>query len=386
VPLRAEGLRKCLRFHVAILPKAGLLSSRLQRLRLYDVRTSSLPSTIGLCASDLQGIAEVTNTAQRRLLYCKEAAETGWYGGWAEVRFNVSRTNPFVTFDNSVARLEYVDICQRPVDLNNQFVEYLRYGSGRLPKLFAQGHCGCFAPQVYTRNNVPTFVDLTNPPQFIAAYATDPTDIGKRVLMQGTDNNNNVITSQDLFQRAQGQFESLTSPFIQWPMQFNSITGIQKDITNGPVQIFQVDPTSGNQVLLVTMQGSEQTAWYRRYFFHSLPFNCCTFTGPNPCSPIQPVESVQVHAIVKLEFIPVQYDTDYCLIQNLEALKQEAMAVRYSSMDSTQSKQLEAQKHREAVRYLNGELNHYEGSDHPAIQVSVFGSARLEHQMIGTQV
>jgi hypothetical protein len=95
---------------------------------------------------------------------------------------------------------------------------------------------------------------------------------------------------------------------------------------------------------------------------------------------------VQVNAIVKLDFIPVQYDTDYCLIQNLEALKQEAMAVRYSSMDSTQSKQLEAQKHKDAVRLLNGELAHFFGVDKPAIQVSVFGSARLEHQRIGTLI
>jgi hypothetical protein len=356
------------------------------RLRLYDCRVSSLPTSVGLCQADIKGVAEIVNSAQRRLLYCKEAGEESWWGTWAEVQFTVSRQTPFVTFDNSIARLEYVDICNRPVTTNNQFVEFLRFGNGRLPKLFQQGHCGCFSPQVYTRNNVPTFVDLSSPPQLIRAYATDPTDLDKRVLMQGTDNNGNTIYSQDLFQRATGQFESLTNPFIQWPMMFNTITGIQKDITNGPVQIFQVDPNTGTQVLLVTMQPSETTAWYRRYFFHSLPFNCCTFTGPNPCSPIQPVESVQVNAIVKLEFIPVQFDTDYCLIQNLEALKQEAMAVRYSAMDSTQSKQLEAIKHKEAVRYLNGELGHYLGIDQPAIQVSVFGSARLERQMIGTQM
>lgn len=358
----------------------------MQRLRLIDCRLSSLPGSVGLCQSDLKGIAEIVNSTQRRLLYCKEAGEESWNGTWAEVQFTVSRAQPFVTFDNTVARLEYVDICNHPVTLNNQFVEFLRFGNGRLPKLFAQGHRGCFSSEVFSRNNAPTFVDLGPAPQFVRAFATDPTDLDKRVLMQGTDNNGNTIYSQDFLQRATGQFGNLSNPFFQWPMLFNSITGIQKDITNGPIQIFQVDPNTGAQVLLVTMQPSETTAWYRRYFFHHLPFNCCTAIGPNPCvSPPSP-QNVVVNAIVKLEFIPVQFDTDYCLIQNLEALKQEAMAVRYSTMDSAQSKQLEALKHKDAVRYLNGEINHYFGQDHPAIEISVFGSARLERQGIGTML
>jgi len=356
----------------------------MQRLRLYDCRVSSLPTSVGLCQSDIAGVAEVVNSAQRRLLYCKEAGEESWYGTFAEVQFTVSRSTPFVTLDNSIARLEFIDICNRPVTTNNQFVEFLRFGNGRLPKLFQQEHCGCFAPQVYSRNNAPTFVDLSSPPQFLRAYATDASDADKRVMIQGTDNNDKTIFTQDFFQRAQGQFESLELPFVQWPQQFNSITGIQKDITNFPVQVFQVDPTTGAQVLLVTMQPAETTAWYRRYFFSNLPFNCCSFTGPNPCSPTQPASSVQINAIVKLEFHPVTADTDYCLIQNLEALKQEAMAVRYSTMDSPQSKQLEALKHKDAVRYLNGELAHYLGIDNPAIEVSVFGSARLERKMVGT--
>lgn len=326
------------------------------------------------------------NSAQRRLLYCKEAGEESWNGTWAEVQFMVSRSQPFVTFDNTVARLEYVDICNRPVTVNNQFVEFLRFGNGRLPKLFLQGHCGCFGPEVFSRNNAPTFVDLFPPPQFIRAYFSDPGDINKRVLMQGTDNNGNVVNSQDFLQRTQGQFEPLQTPFVQWPMQFNTITGIQKDQTNGPVQIFQVDPNTGAQVLLVTMQPVETTAWYRRYYFHRLPFNCCTAIGPNPCLNAPITESVVVNAIVKLEFVPVQFDTDYCLIQNLEAIKEEAMAVRYSSMDSDQSKRLEKECHKNAVRYLNGEIAHYYGIDHPAINISVFGDARLERQQIGTMM
>jgi len=358
----------------------------MQRTRLYDCRISGLPESVGLCNSDLNGTAAVVNAAQRRLLYCKEAGEESWWGTFAEIRFVLSRAQPYVTFDRDVARLELVDVCDYPVDVNNQFAEYLRFGNGRMPKLFRQTNRNAFAPQVYTRNNVPTMVDLSGTGQYIRAYYTDSSDAGKRVLIQGLDSNNNVVYSQDGLNRAVGQFEALSSPFVQWPMTFNSITGIQKDVTNYPVQIFQVDPATGAQVLLATMQPTETTAWYRRYYFHNLPCNCCSQVCLNPCSPTVPAPSVVVTAIVKLEFNPVIADTDYCLIGNVEALKEEAMAVRYSTMDSAQSKQLEAIKHRNAVRYLNGELTHYLGKDTPATNLAVFGSAKLERRMIGNML
>lgn len=352
------------------------------RTRLYDIRTSDLPQSVGLCQADVVGIANYVNSAQRRLLFCKEAGSESWWGTWAEVRFTVSRAAPFVTFDNTIARLELVDICDHPVDVNNQYMEYLRFGNGRMPKLFRQGHCNCFVPQVYSRNNAPTFTDIT-PGNFVRAYATDATDYGKRVLIQGKDNNGNIIYTQDGLNRVQGQFEVLATPFVQWPMQFNEITGIQKDVTNAPINIYGVDAL-GNQTLLVTMQPNETVAGYRRYFFSNLPFNCCSTSGPNPCITTPQVESVVVTAIAKLEFVPVVVDSDYLLIGNIEAIKCEAQAYRYSTMDSPQSKQLEALKHRQAVGLLNGELDHYLGLDQPAVNLAIFGSARLERHRIGS--
>jgi len=120
------------------------------------------------------------------------------------------------------------------------------------------------------------------------------------------------------------------------------------------------------------MEPSEQTASYRRYYLNGLPFNCC----PNQ-------EYVQVSAIAKLDFIPVQVDTDYTLIQNIEAIIEEAQAVRYSRIDSVSAKQMAAEKHIQAVRLLNGELTHFEGKNDPAIIFAPFGSARLERVKIG---
>ena len=116
------------------------------RLRLYDCRNSRLPGLLGLCTADTFQIAGYVNTAQRRLLMCREAGDEGWWGTWAEVAFNVvSRNAPYITLPREIARIEKVDICKRPVPILNQFYEYLDFGNGRMPQQAGGGsesiHC-----------------------------------------------------------------------------------------------------------------------------------------------------------------------------------------------------------------------------------------------------
>jgi hypothetical protein len=349
------------------------------RLRLYDIRLGRLPAAIGNCAADLPSVRAAVNTAQRRLLFCKESLDEGWWATWAEIAFNVSRTTPYITLPREVARLEAANICNRPIQINNQFAEYLRFGNGRLPKCFPNLRNTCL-PQIYTRNNAVTFTDLTNPPQYLSVHFSDPADEGKRVLLQGLDNNNNVIYSQDGLFEVQGVYVTLVPPFITTPNQFNTITGIQKDLTSGPIQIFQANPTTGAQILIHTMQAGEQVASYRRYFFDPVPFACC------PVPPVTSPQPVIVTAIAKLELVPVFADPDYTLIQNEEAIIEEAQSARYDGIDTPTAKQMARAHHANAVRYLNGELSHYLGLDQPAVQFRPYGSARLARQKVGTLI
>lgn len=345
------------------------------RLRLYDCRYSRLPAVVGLCTADTVQIANWVNSAQRRLMLCREAGDEGWWGSWAEVAFNVlSRATPYITLPREIARIEKVDVCRHPVQVQNQFYEYLDYGNGRMPQLH-RWNTGVQA--AFARNNAPTFVDLHNAPQIIRVYASDPNDIGanRRVLIQGTDPTGNVVYSQDGFTQPQGIYVTLAAPFADAATQFSAISGIQKDVTSGPVQIFQVDPNTGDQVLLLTMEPSEQVANYRRYYFHNLPCNCCH-------SPQLGVLPLQVTAIVKLDLIPVVTDTDYCLIQNLEALIEECQSIRYSVIDNASAKQMAQEKHTQAVRLLQGELVHYLGKTTAAVNFAPFGTARLERVKI----
>lgn len=338
----------------------------MSRLRLYDARISDLPRLVGLCADDIPSVANAVNRAQQRLVFAKEVQE-GWWGSWAEIVFNVSRSEPYITLPREVARLKSVDVCSWPIAVHNQFFEFLRFGNGRMPK----SPCACGSvTAAFSRNNATTFRQMTSAPQTIRAYITDARDVGKRYLLQGLDANSNPIYSTDNSNEVVGEFLTLTSPFIDSPQTILQIDGIQKDVTFGMVRFYQVDPTTGDQVLLLTMQPGEQTASYRRYYFNQLPNNCCN--NPND------ITQVQVTALAKLELIPAKVDTDWLLIQNLEALICECESVRYSGIDTVTSKQMAAERHTQAIRLLCGELAHYLGINNPAVEIRPFGSARLE--------
>lgn len=344
----------------------------MKRLRLYDCRTSRLPGLIGACVGDQQTVAQYVNTAQRRLLMCKEACDDGWWGTWAEVAFNVSCSQPYITLPREIARIESMAMCDKPIAVQNQFYEYLQFGNGRLPKTRAA--CRCEIRQSYTRNNAITFTEMTNAPQYITAYITDDRDIGKRLLVQGNDSSENIIYSTDTDQQVTGTFLTLTTPSAQSTMTLSQLTGLQKDVTFGAVRIYQHDPTTGEEILLLTMEPSEETASYRRYYLQGVPRNCC---GTNEEG------NVQITAIAKLDLIPVVADTDYCLIQNLEAIIEECASVRYAEMDSPTAKAMSQERHKLAIGFLNGELNHYIGKDQVAVNFAPFGSAHLPRQKIG---
>ncbi len=348
------------------------------RLRLYDCRNSRLPELVGLCTANTGGLAGFVNAAQRRLLYCKEVGDEGWWGTWAEVSFpGLSRTTPFITLPREIARVEKIMVCRRAVPVQNQFYEYLDFGNGRMPHT-CRGDFGLM--QAVARNNAVTFRDLSSPPQIIRIYPTDTADVGasRRVLVQGTDNVDNVVYTQDGLNRVTGEFVTVAAPFSDTIFQYNSLTGFQKDVTSGPLQIFQVNPTTGEEIMLLTMSPSERVAGYRRYYLHNLPLTCCDRTPMG--------STFSVTAIVKLDLIPVVIDTDYLLLHNLEAITEECIAVRMSEMDNLDAQKLAAVHHINAVRLLNSEIAHYLGKQSPAVNFSPFGSAHLSCQKIGVQI
>lgn len=346
-----------------------------QRLRLRDFRLSRGPNSLGICESNVAKCAEFVNSADQRLTLAQEAGSEGWYGSYARIAFNVDSDDPYLTLPREIARLQTATICSRPAPIQNGFYEFLDFGNGTLPTSCGSSN-GCNPLQIYDRQTVVSFLDIAPPNKKIRIRRTSELDAEKRVLIQGEDSNGEPIYTLDGVTQTTGIYLELGDSFVDTPMVISKWAGVQKDQTYGRVKFYEVDTVTGAERLLLTMEPSEEVGSYRRYYLSPLPATCC---DPE-------ATTVQVEAIVKLDLVPVQVDTDYTLIQNLEALICEAESVRYSTMDSSEAKSLSRERHNAAIRLLQGELVHMLGADKPAVMFAPFGSARLANQRIGSLI
>jgi len=320
-------------------------------------------------------VAAYVNECQQRLIEDPLAPDEGWYGSWASMLFNVVPSNFTATIitPREVARVISFNVCQRPRFIRNQFFEFLLFTRGNQPK-----SCSRVCQDVHAtfeRDNVPLLLPFpTSSPQFVRAFPSNQADVGKRLLLAGLDKNGIPVLSVDPVTGGsiQGEMIFLASPFSTSVNEFQQITSVMKDETLGPVTLFAVDPVSLAQTQISSLEPSETTGWYRQYQLVGLPTNCCQ----------QPLGTVQVEAMVKLDLIPVENDADLLLIQSLPALVEEAMAVRYGRMDSAQAVAFEQRHHARAISLLNGQLDSIYGKTQTAVSVSLFGSDRLTRMPI----
>lgn len=354
-----------------------------QRPTAGNWRLGPGPGLCGLSAGNQAGCFQILNSAQERLTLDPAANDEGWIGSWAEMVFSVNHCEPYIVAPRGVARFEAVDVCDRPVPLRNQFFEFMLFGSGYMRqhdhwrRSWRRGGEGAF-----TRNNTVTFRDLCGAPQQLQVFCVNPADANakppKRVLIGGYDANGQVITSQDGNNTVQGEFVTLRVPFATTVNKFSSphLSGVQKDVTVGDVQIqsTNINPQTNSPDLLLTMEPTETVAWYRRYYLHGLPRHCC------PC-PSQPGQ-VQVRVLAKLDYLPIVADTDYLLIQSLEALNLECQSIKMSGTQETAAQGLAANFHKSAIRMLIGQCTHVEGRNNPSINWRPFGSASLEKRRV----
>src|SRR5688572_24084452 len=346
------------------------------RITLKQVRDGRLPKAIGVCFDDIPNIAEAVNSAQQRLVFAGEMGDQGWFGSWARTVFNVLQEDPYITLPRWGSRLIVSAACKRSVGIQNQFYEFLEWGGGIEPKFDCGGRrANCPISTVLDRGDYPAFRDLAGTGRTIRVRALSSLDTqgNKRVLIQGTDSSDNIIYSQDGVDRVVGIYLTITDPFVDTPLTLNTLTGIQKDITNDAVRFYDVDPVTGDETLILTMEPSEEVSGYRRYYLNGLPPSCCPVVYDSAGD-----ATVQIEALVKLNLIPVVVDSDYLLIQNMEALIAECQSARYSTMDIPSAKAMALSAHKDAIRLLQGGLAHHCVSGGPAVSFLPFRSAVLQ--------
>ena len=346
------------------------------RLQVHDFRASRIPAALGACASDIGTCLSFLNEATQRLLMAPEVGDEGWYGSYAKVVFTVQPSSPYIVPPREVARLSALDVCRTPIRVQNEWFEFLDFG----PKLQSPTACaadqGCAPMQAYERGVVPTPVEMPVGSKLrVFLNNTADGDGLHRIFIRGTDQNGNAITTIDNGRQVNGFFMTLDSavPFVDSTYVLNTLQDIAKDITLAPVTLYAVNPATGSQTLLATFAPSQTSGSYRRYYIGGLPSRCLDCDSPPT--------SVQVTGMAKLEFIPLTNDTDFLIIGNLAALKEECMSIRFGEMDGQDAEAKSARHHKNAIRLLNGELIHAEGKRQPALNYKPFGRCGLNLQM-----
>lgn len=344
----------------------------MSRITFAQVRSSDFPNAVQMCANDLPGLARRANRVQEILINC--GGETGFWGGWAKVLFQPSRDNPYITLPREYARIINMDVCRRPIRIQNEFYETLFAGIGLRPGTTCDEWCGLL--QGYERGTFPTMVDLVGT-KLIRAYITDDRDVGARILVDALDQNGNRIYSTDVLSQVQGFYLVFDKPFVTSTFTISQLKSIQKDSTFGDILLKSVDPDTGEEVLLSRYAPDELNPAYRRYYLDSLPNSCCDGTVPG---------TVQVTAMAKYDFIPVVRDTDFMIISCLPALIEEAKAIRFSDMDVPTSVSFESKSHRRAIKMLQDQQRHFLGEMMPAINYAPFNNDRMQHARIGSLI
>ena len=370
----------------------------MRRVRVLDYQLTDGPRQTGISSGDIAVVCQSINAAQERLRYDQVFGDEGPPGSFAEVAISVPRNNPYITCPRGVDGLSAIDVCKHPIPLSNQFAEYLLFGTGHMPKCdrwngLAQrwrGQAG------FTRNYSPTFSDLSGGPKRIMIVPENVEDAvpnpqsrqTARVLVQGLCNGVPVVTVE-AGRTVPGEYVLVTQPYAMTQNAFDppALTGIQKDVTLGNIQVWQADPTYGTAEIISVMEPSETTGWHRRYYIDRLPPGCCPFqricppspvTGiaPSPPCPLPPPiqnEFVEVTALARLEMIPVSQPEDWLFIQSIEALKLECMAGYMYGIQDAGSKQQAAEYHKRAVQILIGQSYAEEGKNAVAANVAPFG-------------
>lgn len=270
-----------------------------------------------------------------------------WWGTVAKALFCV--TNNCLAWPREVATIEAVKVCGYNVPVRNLWYEFRSFSGAISPDELDQ----CSSDlQLIDRGMSPTVSDISGTSKKVIAYATNPSDEGKRILVQGRDENNNWVRTTDGASTVDGEYLTLSCTGTVSTHYFDGgITGIQKDETLYEVLLYQYGTSA--ERLLGRYQPDEINPMYRRsYLSGTLPC-CCTTSG-----------MARVEALVTLQHVPVKNDFDWFILQNESALKLGALSIKLEETGDTSRAEVEFQK---AIRELQRQLDKMTGQKYTVI-------------------
>lgn len=292
----------------------------------------------------------------RLISYVNQATESLLHKGpthYTIGNFRFCLVKNCITWPRQIAVIEGIALCGVPLSIAGSWYEFLGNGPGAFggcsceagsPSPSGSPWCSCGGGALLERPEAVTFEDLSG--AYLLQIQSTLNETGQtRILLQGYDENNQWIRTQDAGNWVDGEYVVLSSTPALTTNYFSSLVSVIKDESVGTTLVYEYR-APGQLRLLANYEWDECYPTYRRSL---LPMLESVDSDGNNIP-----RSVYVRA--KLRFYPVKNDNDWLLIGNTQAMKNMVQAIiKYDSdfMDIGQA--LEAK----AIQFLNDEERYY---------------------------
>lgn len=312
----------------------------------------------GVCVDNPE-FADVVNQATRQIM-----RRGNWWGTVQIIRG--CAYDECVTWPACVGTVLAIDQNCRRVEVANRWYQFLTWESGWFRNYRLGGphehRAAVFEGTSPVFSPVPA--GMSN---YILAYPNVQDDAGKTITIFGYDSNGQFVrTNNGDGTWSDGVKLTLAMPYVVSPQQFQKVTRVLKDATQGVVRLYQWDGASTNpdgSPLLLDMAQYNPSETSPAYNVSRVPRTCG-----------------QIVALVKLAFSPVSSDSDLVLIDNEEALANMIQSIRYREKgDPDRAIQWE----KDAFRELNYELRDRFPQEQFNLNFKPFGNDELIKQRIG---
>lgn len=342
-------------------------------LSLKEAKESALPDVASACSDSAQFVSLV-NQAARQLLH---------RGDWQ----NTVQKVRICSYTGCIVWPRWVEIplammtCNWQLPVKGNWFEFMPVDGGELRNRWGFfgpnplgavgngspiGPYGISAVAGVNDTYTPVFRDIVGQSQYLRAYITRNSDIGKTITIFGLDDNGQIIrTTHPDGTYQDGVVITLAKPFAGPSFKIREITRVLKDVTDGIVTLYQYVAETDELIDCALYEPTEVNPQYIRTITNpGLYVNRRNNSGERCAIPFE--------ALVKAKFIDAVKDTDVILVANLDALKLMIMSIkRGDAGDIDGKRQFEA----DAVREMNLQLRNTQPLDQIPVSINPFGTA-----------
>ena len=331
------------------------------RFQLADARANiGIRNVAGKCASSDEFV-DLVNRATRRLL--KRGA---WWG--TEVVSKLCVHGCDIVWPRYIGTVEGIRFCcAGQADIKNNWYSILGpvgHGTG-------YGYNWYTDITVFDAGTSPVFNQITgNEGKFLRYQIVKSQDIGKKITFYGKQFGGQPL--QELNTATPPAWKmGLTLPAVVPIAQTTTLVTEIKEIvmepTEGMKYVYQYDPISTNLLMLGSYEPNETNPQYRRSRIQNLQR-----------IPVKPdangVKNYQIEVMSKLEYIEVQNDRDFLIIDDWDALTFAIQSIRFDEANDPANAETYINK---AIRELNFESRTKNPAQQFVVKARVMGSDRI---------